>query len=120
MALAELQPEKVTPNTLVFSPASGEQLSVNRDWIMVRKAAGLPDALTLHGLRHSAGTVGALAGMSMAELQALLRHRQPGTTARYLHFAERSGGLADKAMAGVLPVVDAPSAPVVPIRRGVG
>jgi integrase len=119
MALAELRTEKVTPNELVFAPASGGQLSVNREWIMVRRAAGLPDGLTLHGLRHSAGTVGALAGMTMPELQALLRHRQPGTTARYLHFAERSGGLADKAMAGVLPEIDAPSAPVVPMRRGV-
>jgi hypothetical protein len=46
--------------------------------------------------------------MSMPELQALLRHKQPGTTARYLHFAQASGGLADKAMSGVLPPVDAP------------
>jgi hypothetical protein len=41
--------------------------------------------------------------MSMPELQALLRHRQPSTTARYIHMAQASGGLADKAMAGVLP-----------------
>jgi integrase len=118
MALAELRPENVTPYDLVFVPAQGERLAVNHDWVAVRKAAELPDGLTLHGLRHSTGTVGALAGMSMAELQSLLRHRQPGTTARYIHFAERSGGLADKAMAGVLPAVDAPSAPVVPMRRG--
>jgi integrase len=119
MALAELKPEKIAPDDLVFAPASGEQISVNRDWIVVRKAAGLPDGLTLHGLRHSAGTVGALAGMAMPEIQALLRHRQPGTTARYIHFAEMAGGLADKAMAGVLPAADTPSAPVVPMRRGV-
>jgi integrase len=116
--LAELKPEKAATDELVFVPERGEKLSVNRDWIMIRRAAGLPDGLTLHGLRHSTGTVGALAGMSMPELQALLRHRQPATTSRYIHFAERSGGLADKAMAGVLPAADAPSARVVPMRRG--
>jgi integrase len=119
-ALAELMPEQFSPDDLVFSPSRGAQLAVNHDWLKVREAAGLPAGLTLHGLRHSVGTIGAISGMSMPELQALLRHAQPGTTARYLHMARVSGGLADRAMAGVLPVVDAPSAPVVPIRRGVG
>lgn len=117
-ALAEIMPEKPDPSALVFVPAQGQQLSVNRDWIAVRKAAGLPADLTLHGLRHSVGTVGAIAGMSMPELQALLRHRQPGTTARYIHMAQMAGGLADKAMSGVLPPLEAPSADVVPLRQG--
>jgi integrase len=119
-ALAELKPEKVTPDRLVFAPASGGQLSVNRDWVIVRRAAGLPDELTLHSLRHSVGTTGAIAGLTMPELQALLRHRQPGTTARYIHIAQMAGGLADKAMVGVLPAPDTPSAEIVKMRRGVG
>jgi integrase len=102
-ALAELKAGKFDPDGLVFAPLRGEQLSINRDWITVRKAARLPPELTLHGLRHSVGTVGAIAGMTMPELQALLRHRQPGTTARYIHFAQASGALADRAMGGVLP-----------------
>lgn len=116
-ALAGIMPEAPGADMLVFAPAQGKQLSVNRDWIAVRKAAGLPDDLTLHGLRHSVGTVGAIAGMSMPELQALLRHKQPGTTARYIHMAQMAGGLADKAMCGVLPAVVTPSADVVPLRR---
>jgi len=103
-ALGELNQDRSDADGLVFAPARGAQLSINRDWLAVRKAAGLPADLTLHGLRHSVGTVGAIAGMSMPELQALLRHRQPGTTARYIHFARASGGLTDKAMSGVLPV----------------
>lgn len=103
MALAELNQGRSEGGGLVFAPVRGAQLSINRDWLAVRKAAGFPSNLTLHGLRHSVGTVGAIAGMTMPELQALLRHRQPGTTARYIHFAQASGGLTDKAMSGVLP-----------------
>jgi integrase len=117
-ALRRIMPDEVEDAALVFEPARGSKLSVNRDWLAVRKAAGLPPDLTLHGLRHSVGTVGAIAGMSMPELQALLRHTQPGTTARYLHMARAAGGLADKAMAGVLPGIDAPPTEVVPLRRG--
>ena len=119
-ALAEIRPDDAAADGLVFVPAQGERLAVNRDWIAIRKAAGLPPDLTLHGLRHSVGTVGAINGMSMAELQALLRHRQPGTTARYIHFAQMAGGLADKAMGGVLPSPAAPTTPVVSLRRSVG
>jgi integrase len=117
-ALVELMPKEPAPEALVFAPTHGVQLSVNRDWIAVRKAAGLPTGLTLHGLRHSVGTVAAIGGMSMAELQTLLRHKQPGTTARYIHMAAMAGGLADKAMGGVLPAADTHSAEVVPMQRG--
>jgi integrase len=108
VALAAIMPDSAAADALVFPPVRGQRLAVARDWIRVRKAAGMPENLTLHGLRHSVGTVGALAGLSMPELQALLRHRQPGTTARYIHLARMAGGLADKAMAGVLPAPDSP------------
>jgi integrase len=136
-ALAEIRPETATDATLVFTPeatvkkggtkadraraaaAKGAKLmSVNRDWLAVREKAGLPDDLTIHGLRHSAGTVAALGGMSMPEIQALLRHRQPGTTARYIHFKQASGGLADKAMGGVLPAPATSSGEVRQMTRG--
>jgi integrase len=103
-ALAALRPNDAGPDDLVFRPYSGERIELWRDWARVRQRAGLPADLTIHGLRHSVGTVAALSGMSMAELQALLRHRQPGTTARYIHFAQMAGGLADRAMSGVLPM----------------
>jgi integrase len=119
-ALAAIKPADVAAAALVFPPVRGAQLAVARDWIKVRQAAGMPGDLTLHGLRHSVGTIGAIAGMTMPELQALLRHRQPGTTARYLHLAQMSGGLADKAMGGVLPAPEGPAAPVVPLRQRLG
>jgi integrase len=107
-ALAELNQDISDGDGLVFAPVRGTQLSINRDWLAVRKVARLPSDLTLHGLRHSVGTVGAIAGMSMPELQALLRHKQPSTTARYIHMAQMAGGLADKAMSNVLPPAGGP------------
>jgi integrase len=55
-ALATIKPNDALPSDLVFVPMRGEKMSVNRDWIAVREAAGLPADLTLHGLRHSVGT----------------------------------------------------------------
>jgi hypothetical protein len=65
-------------------------IEINRDWLRIRKAAGLPADLTLHGLRHSVGTVAVIAGMSAPEVQKLLRHRNIGATAKYLHLADRA------------------------------
>jgi integrase len=125
-ALAAIRPPDASPDELVFPPRIGERIELARDWMRVRQRAGLPGDLTIHGLRHSVGTVAALSGMSMAELQALLRHRQPGTTARYIHFAQMAGGLADRAMSGVLPMpvstkecaaADNAAAPIVPLHQ---
>ena len=73
---------------MVFPPLRGRQLETTRLWNGIRDRAGLRGDLTGHGLRHSAGTIAALNGASMPEIQALLRHRQSGTTARYIKFAE--------------------------------
>jgi site-specific recombinase XerD len=70
----------------------------------VRDAAGLPPDLTLHGLRHSIGTVSVIAGLSAPEVQKLLRHRNISTTARYVHLAEAvESRLQDRATAHLLP-----------------
>ena len=88
-ALASIRPEDALPNELVFVPLRGERISVNRDWNRIREAAGLPVGLTLHGLRHSVGTAAVIAGLSLPEIQKLLRHRNVSTTAKYIHLAER-------------------------------
>jgi integrase len=102
-ALAAIRPPDAGLDALVFPPRIGGRIELARDWVRVRNRAGLPADLTIHGLRHSVGTVAALGGMSMSELQALLRHRQPSTTSRYVHLARMAGGLADRAMGAVLP-----------------
>jgi integrase len=82
-------PEDALPNDLVFVPVRGNKMSVNRDWNRIRDAAKLPADLTLHGLRHSVGTAAVIAGLSLPEVQKLLRHRSPTMTSRYIHLAER-------------------------------
>jgi integrase len=99
-----IRPERPAPEDQVFVPLQGDVIEINRDWLKVRAKAGLPEELTLHGLRHSAGTVAIIAGLSTAEVQKLLRHRNISTTAKYIHLAEASRSrLQDRAMAGVLP-----------------
>jgi integrase len=99
-ALAEIRPKDAADDERVFLPRQGEVLEVNRSWRRVRAEAGLPGDLTLHGLRHSIGTTAVLSGLSAPEVQALLRHRNITTSARYIHLAEATRSrLQDRATA---------------------
>jgi integrase len=103
-ALAEIRPEDPADDERVFLPRQGEVLEVNRSWRQVRAAASLPGDLTLHGLRHSIGTTAVLSGLSAPEVQALLRHQNITTSARYIHLAEATRSrLQDRATAHLLP-----------------
>jgi integrase len=92
-----------------------------------RAAVQATGDLVLHGLRHSgeteaflpdmhvrytaagretrmSGTVAVMAGLSLPEVQKLLRHRNVTTTTKYIHLAEASQlRLQDRAMAAVMP-----------------
>jgi integrase len=103
-ALAGIRPVDAGTEDRVFNPQRGEVIEINRDWLKVRDAAGLPGDLTLHGLRHSVGTVAVMAGLSLPEVQKLLRHRNASTSSRYIHLADRAR-LQDRAMAAMVPIV---------------
>jgi integrase len=108
-ALAEIRPQVAKPGDLVFPPKQGRRLSVHRDWHLIRDRGQLPEGLVAHGLRHSAGTVAVLAGLSLPEVQKMLRHRNINTTQRYIHLAHAaSTRLQDRAMAHVVPAAPAP------------
>jgi integrase len=98
-ALAEIRPAEAADDDCVFPPRyRARVIDVNGAWQKVRTAAGLPPALTLHGLRHSLGTAAVLSGLSGFEVQQLLRHRTISTSARYVHLAELvSNRLSDRA-----------------------
>ena len=107
-ALAEIRPDDARPDEQVFVPRRGTAIEINREWLRVRAAAGLPADLTLHGLRHSVGTVAVIAGLSLPEVQKLLRHRTVATTTKYIHLADRAR-LQDRAMARMAPLPETPS-----------
>ena len=54
-------------------------------WRMVTAEAGVPQ-LRLHDLRHNFATTGARSGLTLALVGALLGHREPETTQRYVNF----------------------------------
>jgi integrase/recombinase XerD len=57
------------------------------------EASGLKHAngrtLSAHSLRHTAGTLGLRAGADLRQIQDLLGHKDPKTTALYAHVSER-------------------------------
>ncbi|MDD2742145.1 MAG: tyrosine-type recombinase/integrase [Rhodocyclaceae bacterium] len=79
------------PGDYVFKPSKGEgTLNIAKPWMDVRKEAGLPANLGLHGLRHSLASHLAMDGASAIELMEALGHKQISTTQRYIHFAEQA------------------------------
>jgi integrase len=106
-ALADIRPEDALLSDLVFPPVRGERMSINRDWNDIRIRAGLPADLTLHGLRHSAGTVAVMSGLSGPEVQRMLRHRNISTTSKYVHLAE-TVRLQERALGHLAPPVAKP------------
>jgi integrase len=102
-AIAAIRCDDADDYDPVFTPQPGARaLYVNADWLRIRDRAGLPVGLVLHSLRHSAGTVAVIAGLSGPEVQRLLRHRSPGVTARYIHLADQVR-LQDRALGHLAP-----------------
>jgi integrase len=103
-ALAAIKPDNAQPEDRVFPHKSGNRIAVNQDWRLIRETAKLPPDLALHGLRHSIGTAAVLAGLSAPEVQAMLRHRNISTSAKYIHLADQHRArLQDRVVATLVP-----------------
>lgn len=94
------------PDGLVFPAADGGPMRRSnfrrRVWHPATKAVGM-DGFRFHDLRHSAGTMAAIAGATTRELMARLGHASPRAALIYQHAtAERDEVIADKldALAG--------------------
>lgn len=104
----------------VFTGEKGGPLSratLYPEFDRARTAAGL-EGVTLHDLRHAAGTLAAWTGATTRELMARLGHASPRAALRYQHAAQDR----DRDIAARLDVlVDAasrkPKAPVEPLAR---
>ena len=92
--------EELTPESPLFI-AVGNRFGGGRlsrrgiRWIVDRylAASGLKHAkgrtLSAHSLRHTAGTLGLRAGADLRQIQDLLGHKDPKTTALYAHVQDR-------------------------------
>lgn len=65
---------------------AGHFVGIERIWQRARARAGIED-VRLHDLRHTFASWSVMGGASLHMVGQLLGHRQPGTTARYAHFA---------------------------------
>jgi integrase len=103
-AIIARQPEG-KPEDFVFTPARGEggAIELSHVWAKVRKEAGLPDKVSLHGLRHSTASHMAMAGAEASKIMTALGHSQLSTVQRYIHFAKNAReALAEEAAAVAL------------------
>ena len=61
-----------------------------------KKAAGIHDPITVHGLRHTAITSALLHGAPLPAVQAMADHANISTTNRYAHAVRRSEDAAER------------------------
>jgi integrase len=110
------------PEGLVFpAPEGGPMRRSNfrrRTWEPATRTVGVP-GLRFHDLRHSAGTLSAVAGATTKELMARMGHSSPRAALIYQHAtAERDGAIADaldRLVAGTLAASSRPEPPL-PLR----
>ncbi|PSB00474.1 tyrosine-type recombinase/integrase [Merismopedia glauca] len=79
--------QRVEPDSTVVTQepsvaVKGQKLSKSR-------SSSLKRSLSAHSLRHTAGTLALRAGASLRQVQDLLGHADPRTTALYAHIADR-------------------------------
>jgi site-specific recombinase XerD len=77
---------KANPHVIVGATATGPLIGINKIWERIRARAHL-DGVRLHDLRHSFASVGAIGGLSLPVIGALLGHKHATTTARYAHLS---------------------------------
>lgn len=72
----------------VFPGKNGQQRTdFKGPWRRVRKAAGLPDTIRFHDLRHTFGSYHAMNGTDLQVIQRLMDHRDFRTTLKYASLA---------------------------------
>jgi integrase len=76
-------------------------VNLEKPWRQIRARAGLED-VRLHDLRHTFASIGAMNGLSLPMLAAILGHSQPSTTNRYAHLAADPVRQANEIVGAVL------------------
>ncbi len=90
----------VFPGPSTFKP----RRSIRHPWDRLREAANLGD-MRIHDLRHSNASLLAKAGYSLPTIGAMLGHKTPSTTQRYVHLVDDSlRAAAESVGAMVIPL----------------
>jgi len=110
---------------VVASRTGGKLTGLNRTWEQIREAAGIPD-VRLHDLRHSFASDAIGSGVPLAVVGEMLGHRQPSTTQRYAHLANKivrqAIAVTTRTITEAIDMVPAlaEAAPFEPLRCAVG
>jgi site-specific recombinase XerD len=85
----EKRGQKITSEFVFPSPQDNSipRASVHAAWQCIKHAAGLPETLRLHDLRHTYASHAILSGESLYMTGKLLGHRRPQSTERYAHLS---------------------------------
>jgi integrase len=87
VALLEQLPRvEGNPHVIVGNRPGSPLIGIDKLWFRTRNRAGLGD-VRLHDLRHSFASIGAIGGLSLPVIGALLGHKHSTTTARYAHLS---------------------------------
>jgi integrase len=88
--LLKKQTESFAPDALIFPPAKGKGVMTGfqRSFARIIKAAGIPEDVTAHVLRHSFASEASDLGYSEATIGSLIGHRGQTITSRYVHSAD--------------------------------
>jgi integrase len=117
LALAILQTlPRFTENPYVIAGKTQDSplVGIDKVWFRVRRNAGLAN-VRLHDLRHSFASVGALGGLSLPLIGALLGHKHPTTTSRYAHLsADPIRAASEMIAARIAAAMDGVKAEVLP------
>lgn len=75
---------------------------IYRIWSKIKAEANLPAEVRLHDLRHSAGSLAHMAGMSQSQIAELLGHSILSTTAKYIHNHDGDAAKAANVLGAVI------------------
>jgi integrase len=118
LALLERLPRvSLNPHVIAGVGTNGPLIGIDKIWFRVRKRAGLED-VRLHDLRHSFASVGAIGGLSLPIIGALLGHKNATMTARYAHLSADPIRAANESVgARIAAAMANKDAKIVPLNR---